>query len=111
MGRPYLRPTVCSLVNAESDEPGVRHSDQDVVDAVHVNAPDASPLHVLHEVLGRKSPVETAVSIWEVKRPLAAYQTPEEGTPKAVRCGPRKPNLRKARLRGHACHYTILKAT
>lgn len=100
--RPYLCPTVCSLVNAESDEPGIRHSDQNVVDAVHVNAPDASLLHILHEVLGRKSPVKTTVSIWEVKRLLAAYQTHEEGTLKAVQCGPRKLSVRKERLRCHA---------
>lgn len=67
---PYLGATVRSLLNAESNEPWVCHSHQDVVNAVDVNAADAPALHVPHDVPGGQSPVKAPVPIWEMRQPL-----------------------------------------
>ncbi|TNN66762.1 hypothetical protein EYF80_023004 [Liparis tanakae] len=57
-----LKETTWTLLPpSEADKGGVRHFDQDVVHAVHVDELDAPPLHVVRDALVPQSPVETAV--------------------------------------------------
>lgn len=62
-GLTHLRPAVRPLLEAEPDEPRVRHPHQDVVHAVDVHGRHAPPLHVLHHALRRQRPVQAAVPV------------------------------------------------
>lgn len=100
--KPYLGPTVRSLLQAEPDEPGVSHLHQDVIHAIDMDALHASPLHVLHNAMCSQGPVQAPVAICRGSKLLGTGATPG-----CLICQPHSSSFpHGASIEGHQLGYT-----
>lgn len=58
-----LGSTVGSFLHTESNKDWVGHFDQDVIDAVHVDELDPSPLQIIHDTLISQCSVKAPIAI------------------------------------------------
>lgn len=72
--KPYLCSTVSSFLYTEANEPRVSHFHQNIVNAVNMDAANASLFHVLHNMMNSQSSVQTTVAIFRKVKKGETFQ-------------------------------------